>query len=282
MLFTSGTVFSTTISAAQSKKNVHQSGVYQYTLNKKGEATIVLFDETKATAKESKHIVVPKRIDGHLVRAIGKDAFYKQGGTKSIMLPNSIRKIGYSAFDGCTNLKSINIPNGVKVLNSYTFGDCISLRKIQLPKSITTIKKDAFYGTGISEIFIPKNVKKISYRAFNQNARLKKITVSKKNKKYCAVDFVLFNIDKTVLVRYPNGKGTEYSIPEGTKTIGAYAFSGCNITKIVVPKSVTKIEKYAFGWCDSLKEFIYQNINIMVHNSAFQYCLDDLVFKKQQ
>jgi len=78
--------------------------------------------------------------------------------------------------------------------------------------------------------------------------------VDAQNSAYSSVDGVLFNKDRTVLIKYPEGKqGTSYTIPATVTTIGKHAFSGCeNLANISIPPGVTSIESDAFSFCDSL------------------------------
>ena len=46
-------------------------------------------------------------------------------------------------------------------------------------------------------------------------------------------------------------------IPEGTTTIGGYAFYGCSsLQSITIPESVTEIGKDAFSGCNSLQSIV--------------------------
>ena len=66
---------------------------------------------------------------------------------------------------------------------------------------------------------------------------------------------MLFNKDKTKLVRYPQGKsGNTYTIPTSVTTIDKYAFYSCSsLTEITLPDALTTIDKYAFYYCSKLE-----------------------------
>ena len=72
--------------------------------------------------------------------------------------------------------------------------------------------------------------------------------VDEANQDYCSVGGVLFTKDMAELVAYPYGKTQiEYTVPDGVKRIGEYAFSKIdNIYKINFPESLESIGGYAF------------------------------------
>lgn len=75
------------------------------------------------------------------------------------------------------------------------------------------------------------------------------------NNSYSSDNGVLFNVDKTTLIRYPEGKtDISYSVPEGVVTIDMGAFSGCeSLTSVSIANSVTSIGDGAFGSCLGLE-----------------------------
>ena len=46
---------------------------------------------------------------------------------------------------------------------------------------------------------------------------------------------------------------TRIKLPDGLKSIGAYAFYQSKLTSLDVPKTVTKIDEYAFSYCNNLE-----------------------------
>lgn len=62
-------------------------------------------------------------------------------------------------------------------------------------------------------------------------------------------------------------------IPQGIKSIGAYAFAGCtNLKSIIIPDSVTEIGKVAFFWCHNLKCITIPESVTEINNTAFVCC----------
>ncbi len=183
---------------------------------------------------------------------IGAYAFYECEAIESITIPDSVIDIGNCAFYGCTNLINIKIPNLVDYIASETFGRCLSL------KSIT----------------IPENVEYIDDGAFNYCVSLENIDVTENNLYYTSINGVLFNKEKDILIRYPEGKmETSYTIPNDVIDIGENAFCHClNIEKITIPDSVTNINDYAFNDCYSLTSIIIPDSVTSIGAYAFRYC----------
>ena len=123
---------------------------------------------------------------------------------------------------------------------------------------------------------IPSNVIKIAPYAFKgwNCTGLKSIEVAADNVHYSSEDGVLFNKDKTRLIRYPSDKdGASYVIPGSVVVIEEGAFAGCtNLTSITIPQNVTTIGEAAFYNCNGLKSINISNSVTTIGKSAFLYC----------
>jgi len=97
--------------------------------------------------------------------------------------------------------------------------------------------------TSLTSINIPKNVESLGFAVFNDCPSLTQITVNPDNLNFCAVDGILFNKDKTKLIKYPEGKEiTQYVIPDFVTFIGSYAFSEfTSSSSVIIHKMVTTI-----------------------------------------
>ena len=92
---------------------------------------------------------------------------------------------------------------------------------------------------------------------------LEKIDVDENSKYFASVDGVLFNKNKTLLIRYPCKKESGvYKIPDSVKTIGVEAFANCfGLTSIEIPKSVKTINDAAFLSCIDLEKITVDKKN---------------------
>ena len=85
-------------------------------------------------------------------------------------------------------------------------------------------------------------------------------TVDSANAFLCAEGGVLFNKDKTRLIKYPTKKtDASYTVPDSVKTIGPYAFYKVDLTTLNLPegKALTTVEDEGISNCAQLA-----NVNI--------------------
>ena len=146
-------------------------------------------------------------------------------------------------------------------------------------KTVTRIAANAI-NNEIQSVYIPYTVTLIEDTAF-QSDGLKKISVSDSNKYYCSSGCALYNKDKTTLIKFPAGYGSnrlyddynKIKVPSGVKTIGRHAFADCQgIEKITLPDSVLYIEDYAFSWCTNVTEINIPSDVRYIGKYAFYEC----------
>ncbi len=187
-----------------------------------------------------------------------------------------VTSIGYSAFEDCNNLSSITIPDSVTTIDNTAFRDCSSLLSISIPNSVTSIGGSVFRGcSSLSSITIPDSVTDIGNDAFSGCSSLSSIYVDENNEYYSSDSYgVLFNKDKTKLVRYPIGNSrTSYSIPDSVTVIGYVAFEDCtNLSSITIPDSVTDIDWLAFYGCTSLSNISIPDSVTSIGGTVFGGC----------
>jgi len=186
---------------------------------------------------------------------IGDNAFYGSPGLTSVTIPNSVTNIGYSAF-ASTGLTSLTIPNSVTSISYGAFANNPRLTIIGLP--------DDYYAY--------ENGKGGEY-FFDGCTELQQIVVSRNNKYYTTVDGVLFNKDKTVLIRFPQGKTGSYIIPNTVTSIAYKAFyNSSGLTSVYIPASVTSIGNFAFDGCTNLTLVNINNGVTDIGKYAFARC----------
>ena len=178
-----------------------------------------------------------------------------------VEIPSEIEGYPVTAIDGafalCRELTSVTIPNSITSIDYETFSGCYGLTSVTIPNSVTSIGERAFFGcAGLNSVTIPESITNIGYGAFNECSRLTSITVNENNLYYSDIDGIMFNKDKTSLIKYPCDKETTneaYIIPTSVTSIGDDAFEYCyGLTSVTIPDSVTSIGERAFFGCTGL------------------------------
>lgn len=99
--------------------------------------------------------------------------------------------------------------------------------------------------------------------------KIKEINVSEKNARLSSENGVLYNKDKTILIRYPQAKNGSFIIPDTVEEISASAFKNCKfLTEIKIPDTIKKIGEMAFAGCSLLKEIEVPDAT-EIENNAF-------------
>ena len=185
-------------------------------------------------------------------------AFHHCNALKSVTFGNKTKKIGWAAFSECKALGSVSLPTTLTTLDSFVFDFCESLKSIVIPDSVSVLEDSVFQGcTSLKTVTIGKNVTETDSFAFNLCDSLESINVSSQNANYTSENGILFNKNKTKLVRYPAGSSREsYSIPSTVNTVCEHAFeSSHNLKSIAIPSSVTTIKEMGFNDCRNVKLF---------------------------
>lgn len=159
---------------------------------------------------------------------------------------------------------------------SIVFADS-AITKVDIPASIgknkvTGIGRAFISHPQLKSVSIPETIETIDHAAFANCRSLTSITVSGNNPNYCSVDGALLNKSKTELIAVP-GALESFTIPETVRTIGSYAFDGCDaLTEISIPESVTSIGDDTFADCGSLSKMTIPSHVTSVGESAFAKC----------
>ena len=218
---------------------------------------------------------------------IDSPLFNSRSEINHIVIEDGVTSIGKYSFPGFRNLASVELPNSMVSIGDYAFCYCNSLENIELPNSVASIGDYAFYYCeSLKNIKIPSSVKDIGLNAFNYCYYLN-IEVDENNEVYSSEDGVLYNKDKTEIIKCPVAK-ENINIPESVTSIGEFAFSNSKIRKlnldgievigdrafsdsylenVKIPSTVTNIGKGVFSDCHMLNE-----ISVDTNNS--NYCSD--------
>jgi len=223
---------------------------YQY--NEDNTATVIGIKEGETLEGV---YAIPSRVKNeekvYTVTEIRYYAFSRCSSLRGIIIPEGITDIGFGAFYECSSLQEVILPSTLTKIQTNAFSGCINLTSITIPEGVTEIGEHAFYKcSSLTSVIIPSTVTKISEETFVRCTSLVEIKVTEGNERYASIDGVLFNKDKTELVRYPEGKGAEYIIPDGVTRIGDKAFYVCyfNLKSVILPEGLIDIGDNAFGF----------------------------------
>ena len=251
-------------------------------------------DKYKGLSFES--INIPETIDGFRVVRIGEGAFEQTRDIVNISLPETVEEIADRAFYNCYSLVNINMPASLKRIGSEVFYGT-NLEVVELPRGFETISEKAFYGCyNLNMVYIPDTVTEIGTMAFDTyyTAILCEVDSSPEGWRdgWCGDATVTYGYVPTLkesdlsyyidgncaTVTGYNGNAARFKIPSElggypVMAIGANAFlSRQNITKIVLPDTLSTIGYAAFEGCSSLEEINIPAAVTVIPERAFYKC----------
>ena len=227
------------------------------------------------------------------VAKIGDRAFFLCQTVNYIELPESLQLIGGNAFYGCLSLTRLYIPANVISIDCLTFG-WTSLREINVASgnSHYASRDGVLYNSSMTtlifyppnkpgqEFTLPDTVTEIGLYAIDRPVNLKKLILNsslrefsvgritgsiadisaKNNPNFCDIDGVLFSADGSKLIAYPSGRdGTSYTVPDGTSSIGTYAFADAGWLQVLdLPDSLASFSQDCIALCSSLNTVKYR------------------------
>lgn len=235
------------------------------------------------------------------LQTIGAYAFANAGLTK-ITIPSSVTSFGVGTFKGNTKIRTIYLRETVPSLPDLFCYGASSLTTVYVENSmpwtlgfanmksigrkafmgtklsssatfgpgLVSIGDSAYYGTNISSINIPANVKKIGDYCFAKCVKLNTLSVSEGIEvlptgfidgatalKKCYLPLSVKVIGENAF------RGTvkleNFALMNGLTTLGAGSLSGIALSEIVLPPSVTSVGANAFAGCTALQSVILGN-----------------------
>ncbi len=267
------------------------------------------------------------------VTTIGKGAFSYDTALEKIVLPASVTTIGDNAFDGCNNLRSFSMGKNVSALGKEVLKNTRNLESIKvdplnsnyeciannivkrngavvtvlygcknsvITTDITAIDSRAFFGSGLTDLYLASSVTSIAYDAFADSG----VVRVNYQGNAAARDTITMGTNNALLHSnvtwiYGSNSGTSGDIKwyyTGTKLFlignGAMAdYSGSNsapwrystdpntglpvenvITEVYFDEGITTIGAYAFDGCTTLKNISLPATIEEVGTRAFYGC----------
>ncbi|MDE7243436.1 MAG: leucine-rich repeat domain-containing protein [Oscillospiraceae bacterium] len=224
--------------------------------------------------------VIPDEIEAKPVTAIGERAF---SGKPIISVTGGqfVTEIGAGTFYLCRSLLSVPLSDHLISIGDNAFGLCDALTTVELPDSVASIGCECFAQcNALFSVDIGSGLKSIGCQAFYNNRALRAFSVSEDNAVFSSVDGVLFDQQTAELVQYPLGRqDKEYQVPEGVRSIRAYAFAWAGVRHITLPDSMVSIGDYAFAHSTIRNIYFGKNLRT-IGKDAMKYChmLQDVTF----
>lgn len=173
-----------------------------------------------------------------------------------------VLEIKAEAFTGCKNIVAINIPNSITKIVPEAFSDCSALESVTIYEVEDTVDP-VYYSPEIT----------------GADGKTHKDGVVIKNDGVTGKTLFYFPNAKT-------GNNGVYAIPDDVETIPAEIFSGRELTKIIVPASVTNVMANGFATARYLTEVEFlaapegtEEKALTIDEKAFEGCyrLENLI-----
>ncbi|MCM1306448.1 MAG: leucine-rich repeat domain-containing protein [Bacteroides sp.] len=175
----------------------------------------------------------------------------------AVTIPGTVKRICDGAFTGCQNLSSVTIESGVEVIEPNAFSWCENLSSVTIPET-ATIEQDLHSGPfSVSPVVVLEAPAAICYdlRLWEYDM-LVSVTITGSGK----IEDNAFHDCTNLSVVDIVGNVTE---------IGDYAFSGCNITSLLLPDGLLTIGENAFSISENMQELVLPSSVTSVAKSAF-------------
>ena len=198
-----------------------------------------------------------------------------EGGAEELVIPQEID--GYKI----TEIKEIGTINmthpsgsGLNVSRGYV----LHLSKIIMSEGLLRIDEYAFSDLwNLREIYFSSTVEELGFEAFHNCDSLECINVSDNNSTFSSQDGILYNKEKSTLIKYPAAKQERiYQMPDSVEDISNFAFTGTTfLEELTLSKAIAfdGITRYTFDEANSLK-----NIYVAEDENSLYKSIDGVLF----
>ncbi len=140
-----------------------KSDIYTYVLSD-DKITITGVDDVMGT------VVVPNKINGKIVTAIGDGAFGGSSKITEVRIPESVSRIGSMCFAYSSSIRYVYLSSSVISIPDGAFYQCSSLDSVSIAYGTANIGSKAFaMCPNLTSVTIPNSIKKIATDAFNNS-----------------------------------------------------------------------------------------------------------------
>ncbi|MBU5444791.1 leucine-rich repeat protein [Paenibacillus sp. MSJ-34] len=197
---------------------------FEWIENADGTVTITYYHDP---VKPDNHVVVPERLGGKTVTAIGDRAF-RYAYIVGVTLPDTVTSIGTEAFELCRVLKNVKLPSGLVSIGNHAF-NYNQISHITLPDSLEHIGFSAFSYNKLTSVSFPSGIKTMDQFAFWHNE----------------ITSVSFPESMTKIPNHTfvDNKLTSITIPKHITEIGSHAFSANPLTEVTILSAATQLRR---------------------------------------
>ena len=202
--------------------------------------------ETESISSVGGHVVILKPSRDVVNNVIGIGMFASLSTLETIILPNTVTKIEASALRDCPNLKSVTVGSSTSDLSSCcVFSGCSNLTSV-------TLESDSYYTIRDNTVY---------------TSDLKTVVTA------LPAAALLSTVDSIApYAFYDRSDITGITIPQGVKSIGAYAFYHTGISTLNLPRSVVQIYPGAFWKCTNLTAVNFPEDLEVIGKGSFANC----------
>lgn len=211
---------------------------------------------------------IPAEIQGHPVRIIGRQAFYRsmeRNKITSVTIPEGVTTIESAAFSWCQNLLQVDFPSTLRRIENDAFYRS-AVQKAIIPEGVEYIGDEAFGYSYLKEVSLPNGLSSMGVFVFANCASLHTVTLGEN---ITRIEQGAFSkCEKLANVQWPSALVeigakafadckalTAVELPQGVKLLGEGAFQGCTaLEKVTLPEDMTEIGDYAFSGCKNIPE----------------------------
>ena len=215
-------------------------------------------------------VLVPATLDGKPVKYRLREE-WKERSAKKLIVGEGVTSVEAYQFQNWT-VGELSLPGTLKVIGEYAFAWSTGFQTLVVPEGVERINNGALsYMMGVQTIYLPGTVRTIETSALNGNADLKEFIVDEANQNFCVRDGALYSKDGKTLIKYAGGKGTEWTIPEGTTMIAEDAFTSADLEILRIGEGLEILSNYAIASCYRLGELYLPASLQEIEESAFPY-----------
>lgn len=256
-----------------SDEETFTSGNYTYTLLVGKDDNTQKAACIESSTDTSRDLVIPDKLDGYDVVALGDRAFLDNQTAVTITIPATLIGTGLYSFCNCSNVTEYKVAegntyyqvkDGILYAEDFTYLVQYPIGKnptsFEVPDGVYDIGNSAFCGTkSLASVTIPESVTQIGVWAFANCPVLNNVKIPSKVTEI--EDFCFSHCKALVDITVPDtittiGAGAfsdcalikEFTIPKACTGIGQAAFAGTGMTEITIPATVTEIGYSAFGY----------------------------------